>query len=106
VGRDRFEDPQHRGYRNDVIARSRNSSVPVVRWPGGCFADEYHWREGIGPSARRPVKINTHWGGVTEPNSVGTHEFMDLVELIGAEPYVAGNVGNGSPARWPSGSNT
>jgi alpha-N-arabinofuranosidase len=74
-----------------------------VRWPGGCFADEYHWREGIGPRAGRPVKINTHWGGVTENNSFGTHEFMDFAELIGAEAYVSGNVGNGTPqemAEW------
>jgi alpha-N-arabinofuranosidase len=95
--------PNVRGFRKDVIAALKELGVPVIRWPGGCFADEYHWREGIGPRARRPVKINTHWGGVTEPNSVGTHEFMDLVEQIGAEPYVAGNVGNGSPeemAEW------
>ena len=57
--------------------RSRRSSVPVVRWPGGCFADEYHWRDGIGPRGKRPVKVNTNWGGVTEDNAFGTHEFMD-----------------------------
>ncbi|RST32242.1 alpha-N-arabinofuranosidase [Sphingomonas ginkgonis] len=95
--------PNTRGFRRDVVGALRNLGVPVVRWPGGCFADEYHWREGIGPRAKRPVKINTHWGGVTEPNAVGTHEFMDLVEQIGAEPYIAGNVGNGTPqemAEW------
>ncbi|HWK35151.1 alpha-N-arabinofuranosidase, partial [Sphingomonas sp.] len=95
--------PNTRGFRNDVVAALRRLAVPVIRWPGGCFADEYHWREGIGARARRPVKINTHWGGVTEPNTVGTHEFMDLTEQIGAEPYVAGNVGNGTPqemAEW------
>ena len=95
--------PNTRGFRNDVVAALRHLGVPVIRWPGGCFADEYHWREGIGPAARRPVKINTHWGGVTEPNAVGTHEFMDLVEQIGAEPYIAGNVGDGTPrelAEW------
>ncbi|MFW2829372.1 alpha-N-arabinofuranosidase [Sphingomonas sp. ID0503] len=95
--------PNTRGFRNDVVAALRNLAVPVVRWPGGCFADEYHWREGIGPQKGRPVKINTHWGGVTEPNEVGTHEFMDLVGQIGAEPYVAGNVGNGTAremAEW------
>ncbi|MGK6321420.1 alpha-N-arabinofuranosidase [Sphingomonas sp. DT-204] len=95
--------PNTRGFRNDVIAALKRLDVPVIRWPGGCFADEYHWREGIGPKAKRPVKINTHWGGVTEPNTVGTHEFMDLVEQVGAEPYVSGNVGNGSPqemAEW------
>ncbi|HWI86986.1 MAG TPA: alpha-L-arabinofuranosidase C-terminal domain-containing protein, partial [Sphingomonas sp.] len=66
--------------------------------PGGCFADEYHWRDGIGPQNKRRVKVNTHWGGVTEPNSFGTHEFMDFAEQIGAEPYVSGNVGSGTPA--------
>ncbi|WP_294292983.1 alpha-N-arabinofuranosidase [uncultured Sphingomonas sp.] len=95
--------PNTRGYRNDVIAALKALKVPVVRWPGGCFADEYHWREGIGPRAQRPVKINTHWGGVTEDNAFGTHEFMDFAELIGAEAYVSGNVGNGTPqemAEW------
>ncbi|PSJ43666.1 alpha-N-arabinofuranosidase [Allosphingosinicella deserti] len=95
--------PNTRGYRNDVVAALRNLKVPVVRWPGGCFADEYHWREGIGPRNQRPTKVNTHWGGVTEPNSFGTHEFMDFAELIGAEAYVSGNVGNGTPqemAEW------
>ena len=95
--------PNTRGFRNDVVGALKTLGVPVVRWPGGCFADEYHWREGIGPRARRPVKINTHWGGVTEPNTVGTHEFFDLAEQIGAEAYVAGNVGNGTPqemAEW------
>ena len=95
--------PNTRGFRNDVVAALRNLGVPVIRWPGGCFADEYHWREGIGPKAKRPVKINTHWGGVTRPNTVGTHEFMELVEQVGAEPYISGNVGNGTPremAEW------
>jgi alpha-L-arabinofuranosidase len=90
--------PNVRGIRRDVVAALRNLQVPVVRWPGGCFADEYHWREGIGPRAKRPVKVNTHWGGVTESNAFGTHEFMDFVGQIGAEPYVSGNVGNGTPA--------
>jgi len=75
----------------------------VVRWPGGCFADEYNWREGVGPRSKRPVKINTHWGGVTEPNTFGTHEFMDFAEMIGAEAYISGNVGSASPrelAEW------
>lgn len=95
--------PNTRGFRNDVVSALKELGVPVIRWPGGCFADEYHWREGIGPRSKRPVKINTHWGGVTEPNTVGTHEFMDLTEQIGAEAYVAGNVGNGTPqemAEW------
>ncbi len=95
--------PNVRGFRTDVVSALRGIGVPVVRWPGGCFADEYDWREGIGPKAKRPVKINTHWGGVTEPNTVGTHEFMDLAGQLGAEPYIAGNVGNGTPqemAEW------
>ena len=95
--------PNTRGFRNDVVTALKAIGVPMVRWPGGCFADEYHWREGIGPRAKRPVKINTHWGGVTEPNAVGTHEFMDLAEQLGAEAYIAGNVGNGTPremAEW------
>lgn len=89
--------PNTHGYRNDVVAALKALHVPVVRWPGGCFADEYHWREGIGPRAERPVKINSIWGGVEEPNSFGTHEFLDFAELIGAQAYVAGNVGSGSP---------
>lgn len=95
--------PQTNGFRNDVVAALRNLSVPVIRWPGGCFADEYHWREGIGARNKRPVKVNTHWGGVTEPNAVGTHEFFELLRQVGAEAYIAGNVGNGSPqemAEW------
>tara|TARA_R110000868_G_scaffold9619_7_gene47450 strand:- start:2128 stop:3687 length:1560 start_codon:yes stop_codon:yes gene_type:complete len=102
VGNDRSI-PNTNGFRNDVIGALRNLSVPVVRWPGGCFADEYHWREGVGVRAKRPVKINTHWGGVTEPNTVGTHEFFELTRQLGAEAYVAGNVGNGTPqemAEW------
>src|SRR3546814_4857931 len=77
--------PNTNGFRNDVGGALRNLSVPVIRWPGGCFADEYHWREGIGPQGERPVKINTHWGGVTESNSVGTHEFFELVRQVGAQ---------------------
>lgn len=86
--------PNIKGYRRDVVEALRALHVPLVRWPGGCFADEYHWRDGIGPRAKRPVKINTHWGGVTEPNTFGTHEFMDFAELIGADAYVSGNVGS------------
>lgn len=86
--------PNTDGFRNDVIAALRAIKVPLIRWPGGCFADEYHWREGVGN--KRPVKVNTHWGGVTEPNTVGTHEFMNFTEAVGAEAYVSGNVGSGS----------
>jgi alpha-N-arabinofuranosidase len=95
--------PNTRGYRNDVVAALKKLRVPIVRWPGGCFADEYHWRDGIGPRDKRPVRINTHWGGVDETNAFGTHEFMDFAELIEADAYVAGNVGSGSPqemAEW------
>jgi alpha-N-arabinofuranosidase len=95
--------PNVRGYRTDVIEALKAIKVPVVRWPGGCFADEYHWREGIGPRSKRPVKVNTNWGGVTEDNAVGTHEFMDYSELLGAEAYVSGNVGSAPPremAEW------
>src|SRR6202451_2452673 len=95
--------PNVRGFRKDVIAALRDLHVPVVRWPGGCFADEYHWRDGIGPRAARPVTLNTNWGGVPETNAFGTHEFLDFVELIGADAYVNGNLGTGSPremAEW------
>lgn len=95
--------PNTNGFRNDVISALKNLSVPIIRWPGGCFADEYHWREGIGAKNKRPVKINTHWGGVTEPNTVGTHEFFELIRQVGAQAYISGNVGNGSPqemAEW------
>jgi alpha-N-arabinofuranosidase len=95
--------PNTKGYRTDVIDALRAIKVPVVRWPGGCFADEYHWRDGIGARGKRPVKVNTHWGGVTEPNSFGTHEYMDFVDLVGAKPYVSGNVGDAPPremAEW------
>lgn len=88
--------PNTRGIRNDVVAALRRLKVPVVRWPGGCFADEYHWMSGIGPRNQRPATINTHWGGVVENNHFGTHEFMDFCEQIGAAPYVCGNVGSGS----------
>ena len=88
--------PNTNGYRNDVVEALRELKVPVVRWPGGCFADEYHWREGIGPRDERPVKVNTHWGGVPETNEFGTHEFMTFAEMIGAKVYISGNVGSGS----------
>jgi len=95
--------PNTRGYRNDVVEALKRLRVPLVRWPGGCFADEYHWRDGIGPRDERPVRVNTTWGGVEEPNDFGTHEFLDFAELIDADAYVAGNVGTGSPeemAQW------
>jgi alpha-N-arabinofuranosidase len=89
--------PNIRGYRKDVVEALRALKVPLVRWPGGCFADEYLWRDGIGPRSKRPVKVNTHWGGVTESNAFGTHEFMDFAELIGAEAYVSANIGSAPP---------
>ena len=95
--------PNTRGWRNDVVGALKELKVPLVRWPGGCFADEYHWRDGIGARNKRPVKVNTHWGGVAEDNAVGTHEFFDLVEILGTEAYINGNLGSGTPqemAEW------
>ncbi len=89
--------PNKRGIRNDVVAALRALQVPVLRWPGGCFADEYHWKDGIGPREQRPTMINTHWGSVVENNHFGTHEFFDLCEQIGCDAYVCGNVGSGTP---------
>ncbi len=88
--------PNTRGIRNDVVSALKALNVPVLRWPGGCFADEYHWKDGIGPREKRPKLINTHWGGVVENNHFGTHEFLDFCEQIGAEPNVCGNVGSGT----------
>lgn len=88
--------PNTRGIRNDVVEALKEIDPPVIRWPGGCFADYYHWKDGIGPRDQRPSMINSSWGGVTEDNSFGTHEFLDLCELLGAEPYVCVNVGSGT----------
>ena len=88
--------PNTRGIRNDIVKALRDISIPNLRWPGGCFADEYHWMDGIGPRNKRPKMINTHWGGVVEDNSFGTHEFLDLCEQLGCEPYICGNVGSGT----------
>lgn len=85
-----------KGYRADVIEALKKLKIPVLRWPGGCFADEYHWMDGIGPKEKRPYMINTHWGGVVENNHFGTHEFMELCDMIGAEPYICGNLGSGT----------
>ena len=100
VGRD-SPIPNTRGIRNDVVAALKALAVPNVRWPGGCFADEYHWRKGVGP--QRAVTLNPNWGGVTESNAFGTHEFMDFLEQIGAEAYLSVNVGSGTlqeAAEW------
>ncbi|MEN3332204.1 MAG: alpha-L-arabinofuranosidase [Blastocatellia bacterium] len=88
--------PNTRGLRNDVVGALKELRIPVLRWPGGCFADEYHWRDGIGPRDRRPRRPNASWGGV-DANAFGTHEFLDLCEMLGAEPYINGNLGSGSP---------
>ena len=95
--------PNTRGIRNDVVGALKAIKVPNVRWPGGCFADEYHWRKGIGPLDKRVVGLNPNWGGVTEPNAFGTHEFMDFIDQIGSEAYISANVGSGTPqeaAEW------
>ena len=89
-----------------VIAALKNLHVPVLRWPGGCFADEYHWKNGIGPREQRPSMYNSHWGGAVENKAFGTHEFFDLCELIGTEAYVCGNVGSGTVQEMMSGSST
>jgi alpha-N-arabinofuranosidase len=89
--------PNTRGLRNDVVEALRKINPPVLRWPGGCFADDYHWRDGIGPKGQRPKTVNIHWGGVVETNQFGTHEFIDFCRLIGAEPYICLNLGSGSP---------
>jgi alpha-N-arabinofuranosidase len=83
--------------RTDITAALKKIQVPNLRWPGGCFADQYHWRDGIGDKSKRPKTINTTWGMVTEDNSFGTADFMELCKQIGCEPYIAGNVGTGSP---------
>lgn len=88
--------PNTDGIRNDVVEALKKLNIPLLRWPGGCFADEYHWKDGVGPAASRPRMINTHWGGVEENNHFGTHEFFRLCELIGAEPYICGNLGSGT----------
>jgi len=95
VGKD-SKIPNTDGIRNDVLNALKEIKIPNLRWPGGCFADTYHWMDGIGPQEKRASIINTHWGGVVEDNSFGTHEFMRLTELIGCEPYISGNVGSGT----------
>ena len=95
--------PNTRGIRNDVVNALRAIKVPNIRWPGGCFADEYHWRKGIGPLNQRAVTLNPNWGGVLEPNTFGTHEFMDFIQQIGSRAYLSVNLGSGTPqeaAEW------
>ncbi|MDE1548926.1 alpha-N-arabinofuranosidase [Jeotgalibaca caeni] len=88
--------PHKNGIRQDVVEALRAIQVPVIRWPGGCFADEYHWKDGIGPAEERKTMVNTHWGGITENNHFGTHEFFELCQQVGAEAYINGNVGSGT----------
>ncbi len=88
--------PNVNGMRSDVVKALKNIKVPVLRWPGGCFADTYHWKGGIGPKENRTKIVNTTWGGIGEDNSFGTHEFMELCRQLGCEPYVSGNLGSGT----------
>jgi alpha-L-arabinofuranosidase len=88
--------PNTAGVRNDVIAALKKLRIPNLRWPGGCFADTYHWKDGIGPKDKRPSMVNRWWGGVTEDNSFGTHDFLNMCELLGAEPYLAANIASGT----------
>ena len=88
--------PNTEGVRNDVIAALRKMKIPALRWPGGCFADTYHWKDGVGPKDKRPAMVNKWWGGVTENNSFGTHDFLNMCERLGADPYISGNVGSGA----------
>lgn len=95
--------PNTKGYRTDVLEALKKLQIPNLRWPGGCFADEYHWMDGIGPREKRPKMVNNNWGGTVEDNSFGTHEFLNLCELLNCEPYISGNVGSGSVeelAKW------
>jgi alpha-N-arabinofuranosidase len=88
--------PNTDGVRNDIIAALKKMKIPVLRWPGGCFADTYHWKDGIGPKNQRPSMVNKWWGGVTEDNSFGTHNFLNMCEALGADAYLSGNVGSGT----------
>ena len=96
VGENNKQIPNTKGVRNDIVDALKKLKIPNLRWPGGCFADTYHWKDGIGPKDKRPTIVNTWWGGVTEDNSFGTHDFLDMCELLGAEPYLSGNVGSGT----------
>lgn len=96
VGEENTRIPHQKGIRTDVLEALKALKVPNLRWPGGCFADTYHWKDGIGPKAERATIVNTWWGGVTEDNSFGTHEFLDMCEMLNAEPYLSANVGSGT----------
>ena len=88
--------PNENGYRKDVLEALKALEIPVLRWPGGCFADTYHWKNGVGPVNERPRIDNVFWGGTVEDNSFGTHEFLNLCEMIGADAYISANVGSGT----------
>ena len=90
--------PHPAGLRQDVLRALQPLALPVLRWPGGNFADSYRWRDGIGPRAARPARINTQWGNAPEPNHFGTHEFIDVCRALGCSPYFAGNLGSETPA--------
>ena len=96
VGEDNKTIPNTNGVRNDIINALKELNIPNLRWPGGCFADTYHWKDGIGPKEKRPAIVNTWWGNVTEDNSFGTHDFLNLCEVLETEAYISGNVGSGS----------
>ena len=96
VGEDNKKIPHTNGVRNDIIEALKKLNIPNLRWPGGCFADTYHWKDGIGTKKDRPTIVNTWWGGVTEDNSFGTHDFLNMCELLGTEPYLSANVGSGT----------
>jgi len=95
VGKD-SKIPNINGYRTDIVNALKEMQIPVLRWPGGCFADTYHWKDGIGPVNQRAKMMNYHWGGVVENNTFGTHEFLNLCEMLGCEPYISANVGSGT----------
>ena len=96
VGEGNTKIPNTNGVRNDVVDALKKLKIPNLRWPGGCFADTYHWKDGVGPKASRPTIVNAWWGGVTEDNSFGTHDFLNMCELLGTEPYLSANVGSGT----------
>lgn len=97
VGDNNKEIPNNNGVRLDVVEALKKMKIPLLRWPGGCFADTYHWKDGVGPKDKRPSMLNVWWGNVKEDNSFGTNEFLNMCELLGAEPYISGNVGSGTP---------
>ena len=94
---DKSNIPNIKGMRTDIVEALKKMKIPNLRWPGGCFADTYHWKDGIGDKSKRPTMVNTWWGGITEDNSFGTHEFMELCSQLGCEPFINGNLGSGSP---------